>query len=140
MSKLDRISITIERDLLEAFDAVLAEGKVRNRSEGLRDLVRARLAADALEDPDAPAVGTLTLLFDHNKRELSERITSLGHDHHHTVLASMHQHLDHDHCLEVMTLTGTAGQLRALARSFGGLKGVLHAELVLTAPPGARAS
>jgi len=136
MATLERISITIEAELLERFDELLADGGTPNRSEGVRDLIRCRLSEEVVADPDAPTVGALTLLFDHHQRELSDRITNLGHEHHDLVLACIHQHLDQHHCLEVLTLSGSAGDLRGLARSLGGLKGVLHSQLVLApAPP-----
>jgi CopG family nickel-responsive transcriptional regulator len=135
VTTLERISITIEQDLLERFDALLADGGTASRSEGLRDLIRRRLSEEEVALPEAPAVGSITLVFDHHQRELSDRLTNLGHDHHDLVLASIHQHLDHHHCLEVLTLAGSAAALRSLARSLGGLKGVLHSELVLAAAP-----
>jgi CopG family nickel-responsive transcriptional regulator len=135
VADLERISITIEPELLGRFDRWREACGGVSRSEALRDLMRARLSDEAVGLPESPAVGTLTLLFDHRQRELADRLTELGHEHHHIVLASMHQHLDHDHCLEVLTLRGPAGRLRTFASALGGLKGVLLAELVLAAAP-----
>jgi CopG family transcriptional regulator, nickel-responsive regulator len=136
MPDLERISITIEPELLDRFDRLLASSKLGNRSEALRDLIRRRLDEEAAFDDDHEAAGALTMLYQHGRRELEERITGIGHDHHETVRASLHVHLDHHHCLEVIALRGPAGRLRRLATAMGGLKGVHGSRLALVpAPP-----
>ncbi len=135
MPDLERVSITIEGELLRRFDRLLEEAELGNRSEALRDLVRRRLDEEAALDDDRPAAGALTMLYVHGRRELEERLTGIGHDHHDLVRASMHVHLDHHHCLEVVALTGTTGELRRLGAAMGGLKGVLGSQLALVPTP-----
>lgn len=128
--ELERISLAIEPELLRKFDGVLAETGVPNRSEAVRDLIRKRLVEEE-EDPKAESAATLTLVYDHDTRELSDRLVEIGHDHHASVLSTLHVHLDHDLCLEVMALRGRRRDLRRLAGQVLGLKGVLHGGLVL---------
>jgi CopG family transcriptional regulator, nickel-responsive regulator len=135
MSDLERVSITIERELLLRFDELLDEAELGNRSEALRDLIRRRLDERAALDDERPATGALTMLYVHGRRELEERLTGIGHEHHELVRASMHVHLDHHHCLEVVALTGRMGELRRLGAAMGGLKGVLGSQLALVPTP-----
>jgi CopG family nickel-responsive transcriptional regulator len=128
---IERVSIAIESDLLEQLDRWVASRGHANRSEALRDLIRARLSADRVEDPDSPAIGSLTLLYDHSRRDLADRLVDTGHAHHDLVVSSMHVHLDRRMCLEVLALRGRVGALRELAERMGGLKGVEHYELTL---------
>ncbi len=127
---LERISLAIEPDLLRKFDVLLAESGVTNRSEAVRDLIRKRLIEE--EDAGAESAATLTLVYDHDTRELSDRLVEIGHEHHTRILSTLHVHLDDRLCLEVMALRGKRGDLRRLSSQVLGLKGVLHGGLVLT--------
>lgn len=129
--ELERISLAIEPELLRKFDRVLAESGVVNRSEAVRDLIRKRLVEEE-DDPKAEAAATLTLVYDHDTRELSDRLVEIGHEHHASILSTLHVHLDHDLCLEVMALRGRRRELQRLASRVLGLKGVLHGGLVLS--------
>lgn len=129
---LERITITIERDLVERLDALIAHAGLGNRSEAIRDLVRKRLIEQDLATDRTPAVGALALVYDHEKRELADRLLAAGHEHHEAMLATLHVHLDDRHCLEVVAMRGRAGELRHIADHMRGMKGVTHGELVLT--------
>jgi CopG family transcriptional regulator, nickel-responsive regulator len=132
MSELERVSLAIEKDLIERFDALIARDGKANRSEAIRDLIRARLVEQEVAVERGDAVASVTILYDHHKRELAERLVSAGHDHHKAVLASMHVHLDEVNCLEVVALRGKAKDVRHLAEHLIGMKGVKHGKLVLT--------
>ena len=132
MSDLERVSLAIEKDLIERFDALIARDGKANRSEAIRDLIRARLVEQEVAVERGEAVASVTILYDHHKRELAERLVSAGHDHHKAVLASMHVHLDEVNCLEVVALRGKAKDVRHLAEHLIGMKGVKHGKLVLT--------
>ncbi|RAL20069.1 nickel-responsive transcriptional regulator NikR [Lujinxingia litoralis] len=138
MSELTRASIAVDAELMERFDRRIAEGGHSNRSEALRDLIRTHLAEDDWEQAEE-AVATVTLLYDHHKRGLSKQVEDVGHVHHHSIIASMHVHLDADHCLEVVTLRGTPAELRHVSDHLIGLKGVLHGQAVFSAMPQALA-
>lgn len=133
MSALSRIGVAIEEDLLARFDEHLSGLGYENRSEAFRDLIRAALTeAAAAKDAEA-AVGSLTLLYDHHVPQLSGRLTEIQHHSESRILSTMHVHITHHLCLEVIVLKGTAGELRALAGALGSLRGVQHAKLVIAA-------
>lgn len=129
---LERISITLDRELLEDFDAWQRRNHQHNRSEGIRDLIRARLFEDRLDDQETLCVGTVTLVYNHEQRELSDRLVKESHHHHDIVLSAMHVHLTHDFCLETIAVRGRAKLIRSYAETLLGMKGVLHGRLVLT--------
>jgi len=133
MSTLARIGVAIDADLLEQFDAYLDRRNYTNRSEGFRDLVRDVLIGEKTADPAQPSVGTLTLVYDHHTRSLSEKLTQMQHDHTDLVISTLHVHLDHHNCLEVLVLRGPAGKIRHLAEGIIATKGVQHGQLTMTA-------
>lgn len=133
MSNLARIGVALDSDLLEQFDAYLDRRKYANRSEGFRDLIRDALIGEKTGDPKQPSVGTLTLVYDHHTRSLSEKLTAMQHDHQELVVSTLHVHLDHHNCLEVLVLRGPAGQIRHFAEGIMATKGVQHGQLAMTA-------
>ena len=128
MSDLVRFGVAMERPLLDAFDERIARQGYENRSEALRDLVRSDLTSDAWERGE-PAVATISLVYDHHTRELTERLNEIQHDHGDRIVSAMHVHLDHDHCLEVIVARGPARSLKALADRLLGTKGVLSGHI-----------
>ncbi len=131
MSDLERISISLEKPLLRQLEKLLKASRHENRSEFIRDLVRDRVVEREWEAGEE-ALGTITLIFDHHKRNLSAKLTDLQHEIHHSVLATTHVHLDHDLCAEMIMVRGKAGLVRRLADRMAGQKGVLHAKLSLS--------
>jgi len=129
MGELIRFGVSIDEQLLRRFDRLIHEKGWGNRSEALRDLIRDRLVEQDWED-NREVVGTITLVYDHHVRELSERLTELQHDHHENVLSTMHVHLDHHNCIEVIVVRGTASSLAELANHLIGARGVKHGKLV----------
>jgi CopG family nickel-responsive transcriptional regulator len=131
---MQRITITLDDALLGEIDAL----GYQNRSEAIRDLARAGLRQAAAEKaPDGPCVAALAYVYDHAKRDLSQRLTDNFHDHHHLSVATLHVHLDHDSCMEVTVLRGDAAKLRDFAESVIAERGVRHGRLVVmddTAP------
>lgn len=128
--ELERISLSIEKALLTRFDGLLRKRRLGNRSEAVRDLIRGRLVEE--EAGEERAVASLTLVYDHEQRALSDRLVEAGHHHHAQVLSTMHVHLDDRMCLEVMALRGTRAELRHFADHLIGLKGVRHGQLVIS--------
>jgi len=129
---LQRITIAIEGELLESFEELLDRRSLGNRSEVIRDLIRRRLVEDEIENEEGEVVATLTLLYDHEQRELADRLVGAGHADHARVLSTLHVHLDHRLCLEVQVLQGEPAELRHYADHLIGLRGVKHGELVLS--------
>lgn len=133
MPQLERVSLAVEKDLLDRFEALCERRGRQNRSEAIRDLMRRELVEEQWRDDEGETVGTVTLVYDHKKRDLSDKIQETGHQHHHAIVASMHVHLDHDYCLEVIAMRGRASDLRHLAEHMIGMRGVKHGKLVMSA-------
>jgi CopG family nickel-responsive transcriptional regulator len=131
VSNIVRFSVSLEGDLLEEFDRYCREGRYATRSEAIRQLLRERLTDQAWQADADDAAATLTLVYDHHRRNLTDRLVQLQHDHAGLVVATTHVHLDHDTCLEVIILRGRAGALEQVARDLRGLKGIYRAQLVL---------
>ncbi|HMK38960.1 MAG TPA: nickel-responsive transcriptional regulator NikR [Bacteroidota bacterium] len=132
MTKLIRFGVSIEEDLLSRFDRFNRHRGFSNRSQGIRDVLRSILDEDRIQDDSAPALGVLTLVYDHHKRELEDRLTAIQHDHHRSIISATHVHIDHDNCLEVILLRGRAGLLRTIAYDISSLKGIHHSKFQLT--------
>ncbi len=130
-SNIVRFGVAMEGELLAELDA-LVEARGGTRSEILRDLVRAEVRRVASRSA-VPAVGTLTLVYDHHVRDLSERLTEMQHDLGEQVRSTLHIHLDHDNCLEVIVLEGRADKLHDVADRLVATKGVKHGGLEIYA-------
>lgn len=133
MSALSRIGVAIEEDLLEQFDRLIEARGYTNRSEAFRDLIRKELVEERAQQPDAEVMGSLTLVYDHHVRMLSERLLDLQHEHHDSILSTLHVHLDHDNCLEVLLIRGASKNVHAIADALISTKGVKHGQLTVTA-------
>lgn len=132
MGELSRIGVAIDSDLLKKFDDLIAKRGYTNRSEAFRDLIREELVEQSWESPERKVVGTVSIVYDHHVRLLSERLTDLQHEFYHHVLSTLHVHLDHDHCLEVLVVRGKAGEVKKIADALISTKGVKHGRLTIT--------
>lgn len=130
MTETTRFGISIDARLLQRFDHLIAEKGYDNRSEALRDLIRNALVEEQWADEDRQTVGTVTLVYDHHTRDLSDKLTEHQHAHHHAIVSALHVHLDAHHCLEVVVMRGRAKEVRRLADELIGTKGVKHGKLV----------
>ncbi len=132
MGELSRIGVAIDSDLLAKFDRLIGQRGYTNRSEAFRDLIRDELVEKAWESPESQVVGTVTLVYDHHVRLLNEKLTDIQHDFHHAILSTLHVHLDHDHCLEVLVVRGKSAEVRKVADTLISTKGVKHGRLTIT--------
>src|SRR5215470_871798 len=132
MSALARIGVAIDSDLLDKFDRLIAQRGYTNRSEAFRDLIRDELVEKTWESPESHVVGTVTLVYDHHVRMLNEKLTGIQHDFHHSILSTLHVHLDHDNCLEVLVVRGKSSDVRKVADVLISTKGVKHGRLTIT--------
>ncbi len=121
---LVRFGVAMESSLIEQLDA-LATVRGCNRSELLRDLTRVEVSRSAL-DVGVPAFAAVTLVYNHHVRELSERLTEMQHDLGEQVRSTMHVHLDHEHCLEVIVMRGRSDELKAATERMTGTRGVIQ--------------
>lgn len=132
MGQTIRFGVSLDSDLLEKFDALCDERCYQTRSEAIRDLIRNTLVQKEWEDTDKEIAGTLTLVYDHHKSDLAQRLTEMQHDSHDVILSALHVHLDHHNCLEVLVLRGPGETVRNLGQMLISTKGVKHGKLTLT--------
>lgn len=130
--KIVRFGVSIEPDLLKKFDKMIKKEGYTNRSEAIRDLIRRNLIVEKNKDPNAKAIGTLTMMYDHHTGNLTNRLLDIQHDHHNKILSTTHIHVDHHNCLEVIVLKGKTGSIQKLSDNIKALKGIKHGELVIT--------
>jgi len=128
MSNITRFGVSMDDDLLARFDRLCKRRKYQNRSEALRDLVRDALVREEWES-DEEIVGTITLIYNHHTRELTDSLTEAQHDHFGAILSNLHVHLDHDNCLEVIAVRGRASLVQKIADSLIAKRGVKHGML-----------
>ncbi len=130
MTDLTRFGISIDERLLQRFDGLIADKGYVNRSEAIRDLIRAALVEEEWAGGDEQTVGTVTLVYDHHTRDLADKLTDQQHSHHDAIVSALHVHLDAHHCLEVVVVRGKAREVKRLADELIGTKGVKHGKLV----------
>ncbi len=131
MPDLTRTGVSIEEDLLSQFDRLIVKRGYKNRSEAIRDLIRESLVSEAI-DQNRPVVATLSLIYDHRRPNLSDKLNEIQHHSHGNVLAATHVHLDEDNCLEVVIMKGRSGEVKHLADHMLAMRGVKHGKLVVT--------
>jgi len=132
MSNLTRIGVAIDADLLEKFDELIEQRGYPNRSEAFRDLIRNELVAESWKSPESEVVGSVTLVYNHHVRQLNDKLLDLQHDHHDSILSTLHVHLDHENCLEVLLIKGKAAAVNQIANALISTKGVKHGRLTLS--------
>ncbi len=130
-NRLVRFGVSLEGELLRRFDAFIgAEGYV-NRSKAIADLIRKEFITCAFSKGGAVA-GAVTIVYDHHKREVVNKLLDMQHDHGEIIISTQHVHLDHDNCLEIIAVKGPGAKVKALADSIKALNGVKHSTLSVT--------
>ena len=131
---MERFTISLDSELAQEFDALIAERGYRTRSEAVRDLLRAQLEQRHQAQDAAPhCVANLSYVYNHHERELAERLMSIQHAHHDLMVSTLHAHLDHENCIESAILRGPTAEVRRFAETFIAERGVRHGKLNLIA-------
>lgn len=133
MSDLIRFGVSLEKGLLSRFDKAIRKNNWASRSDALRDLIRAELIRQDWAEGGGEVAGAVTLIYDHHRRDLLGRLTDVQHDYQSLVLSTLHVHLDHDHCLEIVAVKGTAAEIQKLAAALRTIPGVMHGTLMMSA-------
>jgi len=129
---MQRVTITLDDELMADLDRFIAQRGYQNRSEAIRDLARAGLWQARSETSSSPeCVAALVYVYDHHVRELAKQITAMKHDHHDLSVATMHVHLDHTNCMEIAVLRGPTPEVQHLAEHVIAERGVRHGRLVV---------
>lgn len=129
---LQRFGVSMEASLLQRFDRLVRERGYASRSEAIRDMVRNWLVERSWQEEAAEVAGTITLLYDHHQSGLSDLLNDLQHGYHGRILSTMHIHLDHAMCLEVLAVRGGARELSEVAEKLISVRGVKHGKLTMT--------
>ncbi|NTU68093.1 MAG: nickel-responsive transcriptional regulator NikR [Chlorobiaceae bacterium] len=132
MADIYRFGISLDRELIEAFDRHVAAQRYQSRSEAIRDLIREELVRKKWAEGGTVA-GAIVMTYDHHKRELVNRLLDIQHDFHDIIISTQHVHLDHGNCLEVIAVKGQAPQVDQLSTALKVLVGVKHLNLSVSA-------
>jgi len=130
MAGLVRFGVSLEKELLCKFDRLIKEKDYTNRSEAFRDLIRQELVRKEWKE-NKEIAGTITLLYDHHKRELVDKLTDIQHKYHKSVVSTQHIHLDHNNCMEIVAIKGKPEDVQKLAQKLKATKGVKHGALTM---------
>jgi CopG family nickel-responsive transcriptional regulator len=131
MSDLFRFGVSLDKALLDKFDRYIRERNYSNRSEAFRDLIRQELIKKEWQEGDDVA-GAITLIYDHHRKDLLNKITDLQHDFQKVIISTQHIHLDHDNCLEIVAVRGQPREVTKLADMLKSIKGVKHCTLSMS--------
>lgn len=129
--EVKRFGVSLEEDLLSSLDKLVKEQKFPNRSQAIRFLIKKNIVEEKWEGNKVVA-GAIVLVYDHHKKDLQKHSTDVQHDFHDLILAVQHVHLDHDNCLETVSVKGKARDLVKLANTLIGIKGIKHGKLVMS--------
>ena len=132
MGRVKRFGVSIDEELCRRFDRHIAEKGYSNRSEALRDLIREHLVSEQWKLDGMESVASLSLVYNHHTRELSETLNALQHQHHELVVSSLHVHIDHDNCLEVIIFKGPNTLIKSIADRLIATRGVKHGKLTMS--------
>ncbi len=127
-----RFTVSLAPTLLRQLDEMTAQKGYDNRSLAIADMIRAQLIEHQQKFGDGDICGTITLVYDHHKMHVQETLTEIQHDHHDAILSTIHVHLDHHNCLEVLIVRGQASVIRKIADQLIAAKGVKHGKLTVT--------
>ncbi len=131
MSKVFRFGVSLDKDLLDKFDRLNKDKNYSNRSEAFRDLIRKELVKKEWREGKEVA-GAITLIYDHHKRELLNKITDTQHDFQKLIISTQHIHLDHNNCLEIIAVKGTPREVQKLSDTLKSIKGIKHGTLSMS--------
>ncbi|MBA3962134.1 MAG: nickel-responsive transcriptional regulator NikR [Chthoniobacterales bacterium] len=127
-----RFSVSLPPDLFRELERMAKQKGYDNRSLAIADMIRDQLVEHRTQQRRGEIAGTITLVYDHHTRRVQELLTSLQHDHPDLIIATMHVHLDHDNCLEVLVARGDASAVKRMADQLIGARGVKHGRLTVT--------
>jgi len=124
MKNIERIGVSLEKELLGDFDKLIEKQGYQSRSEALRDLIRQQLSEHTIKNPETHAIGAIVLVYDHHAAKVMQKLTSLQHNHLLETISSMHVHMDSHDCMEIIVLKGTVGDIKKMGEEIVSIKGV----------------
>lgn len=128
MSEIIRFGVSIDERLLKKFDSLIKKKKYSNRSEAIRDIIRRELVEEQWQS-GKEVIGSISMVYDHHKRDLVEKLTELQHKFHSLIISTQHVHIDHNNCFEIVIVKGRSEQVQSLAQKMHAEKGVKYLSL-----------
>ncbi|MDH4163540.1 MAG: nickel-responsive transcriptional regulator NikR [Nitrospirota bacterium] len=132
MAGITRFGMSIDSSLIKKFDTLIDRKGYPNRSKAIQDLIRDKLIEEEWEAGDQETVGTITIVYNHHTRELDHALNDLQHQSFHQIVSALHIHLDAHNCLEVLVVKGKSKEIKKIADSLIGTRGVKHGKLTMT--------
>ncbi len=126
-----RFGVSLEKELLESLDDYAIKNQFSNRSQAIRQLISNHIVVKKWQCNNMVA-GSITLTYDHHKRDILNTLADIQHDYHSVILSSQHFHLDHNNCLEIIAVKGKAVELTELADKLIAIKGIQHGKLTMS--------
>jgi CopG family nickel-responsive transcriptional regulator len=136
MAQIERVGVSLEKELLSAFDKLISSQGYQSRSEAIRDLLRQQLSSERIRNEKTRAIAAVVLVYDHHSTALMERLTDLQHSHLLQTISSLHVHIGHHDCLEVIVLKGRVGEINKMGEKLISIKGVKLGRINLLAAEG----
>ncbi|MEF8822970.1 MAG: nickel-responsive transcriptional regulator NikR [Desulfohalobiaceae bacterium] len=127
-----RFGISLDSDLLEKFDRLCQERNYPTRSEAIRDLIRNELVQEEWQDQSQEVAGTLTLVYDHHQSDLAQKMIEIQHSALEVIISTLHVHIDHRNCMEVLVLKGAVRDINHISRRLTSTRGIKHGKLSLS--------
>jgi len=132
MEKIIRKGIAFDQEQLRLFDNQIRKKGYKNRSEAIRDMIRKGIIEEQQENPEANMIATLTILYDHHEHHVQDELTHIQHNHPNLIRSSLHIHINHDNCLEVIIIKGKVKNIKKLSDEIIAAKGVKNGKLIMT--------
>jgi CopG family nickel-responsive transcriptional regulator len=129
---VERVGVSFEPRLLSKFDTLLKKRGYTNRSEAIRDLIRKEIIESEMKEEDAEVIGTLTIIYDHEIGNITNKLLHLQHHHHEEITFTTHIHVDERTCLEIVVIRGQLSRVKKFSENIKALKGVKHGQLAIT--------
>ena len=127
-----RFGISLDSELLEKFDKLCEERSYPTRSEAIRDLIRNELVQKEWQDQNQEVAGTLTLVYDHHQSDLAQKMIEIQHSALEVIISTLHVHIDHKNCMEVLVLKGAVRDINDISRRLTSTRGIKHGKLSLS--------
>ena len=125
MANVTRFSVSLPQNLLKSFDERIKFSQYTTRSKAIGDLISESLTRQTWSE-DGDVAGAIIFTYNHHKRDLTNNLTKIQHDHYHIIVSSQHVHLDHDNCLEIIVIKGKAKEVKNLTEKLNAIKGISH--------------
>ena len=126
-----RFGVSLEKKLLESLDTFTQKNNFPNRSQAIRHLINEYIV-DEKWDSNQEVAGSISITYDHHKRNLLNKLNSIQHNYHDVILSNLHFHIDHNNCMEIIAVKGKAGVLRELSEKIITVKGIQYGKLTMT--------